>query len=187
VELTGLLGLVAGHVGYSLRVTNAATPANNGTFTILSVDPGGTTAVVANPNAVAGDLGAIIWQVAFAWNTGIVLGPLVANSTLTMQLESRSVSTNNANGNDNGALRFMLVWGAAPVVPGDALTFKVIGSNIIGNLGLIPSLLGISTLIVNASNELVFSFASGKLADVLLLLKLTVSPVAVAPFSPAAP
>jgi hypothetical protein len=91
--VTGLSGIPALAVGSTITFTNATHPGNNGTFTILTVSPDGTSVQLNNPGAVAGDYGVggtpssptIAWvlagplQVLVTWDTYMFVG--VDNAT----------------------------------------------------------------------------------------------------------
>ena len=120
----------------------------------------------------------------YSWNTGIVLD-FPTNGTFLMHLETRSIMAESSF-RDLAYVRFFFAWATPPTVPGS------ISANVFSQQD-VPS--GEATVLdfcldditVNASNELVIEFISGKSDDAQLILKATVSPVTELPFSPIAP
>jgi hypothetical protein len=120
----------------------------------------------------------------YEWNTGLLLGALPNNGTHALHFESRTVSEDNVDSRDRGAYRITNCWKTAPSLPGTILGGEQSVTSNNSDVGLLSNLL--DDVQVNAAGEVVVHFDNGKTGNIYLLLKLTLSPVTAAPWSPVA-
>jgi hypothetical protein len=84
---------------------------------------------------------------------------------------------------DLAYVRFYFAWNTPPTVPG-SINGAVLEDQEVPSGFAIVLFATLSDITVNASNELVLEFDSGKSGDSQLILKATASPVTALPFDP---